>query len=367
LALVTSPGSVFYTANSNNVPAGGNVISFRTISGGVRNTGTTWISFIGQRLGPTTVNTNTPGNPYPRGASLAFFEGATERFGIGNGSGGVSNFWTIFPQGNIGLTTITQRSTTPFSQQAFIVVRVDHLGDATVNDNIYMWVDPSLGSTPNISTAAARSEGAYNFSFDRLRPFVGAVDTGNGGRPYAELALDELRVGTTFASVAPTAADVTQAFNPIVLVTGTDTDTSTNAPPAAEGVERVIDNAGQKYLNFFEFDSGFIVTPLGSTVVNGVRFWTANDSPDRDPASYKLEGSTAGPGGPWTVISQGPLSLPAGRNAGGATTALRGGLNQVVRFNNTTPYTSYRVTVPTVKNATAANSMQVAEVDLLSF
>ena len=109
------------------------------------------------------------------------------------------------------------------------------------------------------------------------------------------------------------------------------------------------------------------MTPLGSTVVNGLRFWTANDSPDRDPASYKLEGSTAGPSGPWTVISEGPLNLPAGRNAGGATTALRGGLNQVVRFSNTTPYTSYRVTVPTVKNATAANSMQIAEVDLLSF
>jgi hypothetical protein len=364
LALVTSPGSVFYTAT--NVPAGGNVQSFRTIAGGVRNTGTTWISFIGQRMGPTVTNTGTPNNPYPRAANVSFFEGTSERFAVGNGSGAVSNLWSILPSGSINNVTNDQRSSTPMNQQAFIVLRVDHLGDATVNDNVYMWVNPPIGSAPDISTAAARSLGAFNFSFDRVRPFVGAVDTGNN-RPYAELALDELRVGTTFASVAPTVSDLTQPFNAIVLVNGTDTDTSTNAPPAAEGVERSIDNAGQKYLNFLEFNSGFIVTPLGSTTVNGLRFWTANDAVERDPASYKIEGSTAGAGGPWTVISEGPLSLPAGRNAGGATTALRGGLNQVVRFNNTTPYTSYRVTFPTVKNAGTANSMQIAEVDLFSF
>jgi hypothetical protein len=349
--------------------ASGDVRSFRTINGGVRNAGTSWISFIGQRMGPTITNTGTPNNIYPRAANISFYEGNTERFAIGNGSGAVSNLWTFIPGGGIANTTNEHRSTTPMNQQAFIVVRIDHLGTAAGNDDVaYMWVNPPLGATPDISTANARAVGGAvaNFSFDRIRPFVGGNDAG-ANRPYAELALDEVRVGTTFASVAPAVADVTQPFNPIVLVTGTDTDTSTNAPPANEGVERVIDNAGQKYLNFLENNSGFIVSPLGSTVVNGLRFWTANDAVERDPASYKLEGSTAGPNGPWTLISEGPLNLPAGRNAGGATTALRGGLNQVVRFTNTTPYTSYRVTVPGVKNGTTANSMQIAEVDLLSF
>jgi subtilisin-like proprotein convertase family protein len=369
LALVTSPGSVFYTANSNNVPSGGNVQSFRTIAGGVRNTGTTWISFIGQRMGPTVTNTGTPNNRYPRAANISFFEGTSERFAIGNGTAAVSNLWTIIPGGGIGNTTNDHRSATPMDQQAFIVVRVDHLGTAGGNDDAaYMWVNPPLGSTPDISTANARAVGGTvaNFSFDRVRPFVGAVDPGNN-RPYAELALDELRIGTTFASVAPTVADITQPFNPVDLVTGTDTDNSTNAPPAAEGVARVIDNVSQKYLNFFEFGSGFIVTPLGSSVVNGLRVWTANDAVERDPASYKIEGWN---GTAWTVISEGPLNLPAGRNPGattGANSVLRGGLNQTVRFNNTTPYTSYRVTFPTVKNATTSNSMQVAEVDLLSY
>jgi hypothetical protein len=366
LALVTTPGNLFVTATTNNLPTGGDVRAFRILAGGVRNTGTTWASFIAQRMGPTVTNTGTPANPYPRAANVSFLEGGREAFAIGSGSGLVSNYWSILPAGSVGNAGVEQRSTTALNQQVFIVLRVDHIGDpAATNDNLYMWVNPDLGSTPDISTANARSIGSFNFSFDRLRPFAGGVDTGNN-RPYAELTVDELRVGTTFRSVAPIVADVTQPFNPIVLVSGTDTDTSTNAPPAAEGVEHVIDGVSQKYLNFLEFNSGFIVTPLGSTVVNGLRAWTANDAVERDPASYKIEGSTAGSNGPWTVISEGPLSLPAGRNGSG-TTPLRGGLNQTVRFNNTTAYTSYRVTFPTVKNSGTANSMQVAEVDLLSY
>jgi hypothetical protein len=362
-ALITSPGSVFYTGTTNNM-ASGDVRGFRTLASGIQSTGVTWISFIGQRQGPTITNTGTPNNIYPRAANLSFYEGGTERFAIGNGSGAVSNLWSILPAGSVGNVTNAQRSSTAFNQQAFIVLRVDHNISGT-NDSLYMWVNPALGSTPDISTASARSEGAFNFAFDRVRPFVGGADTGNN-RPYAELALDELRIGNTFRSVAPIATDLTAPFNTIVLVSGTnDTDTAAGAPPAAEGVEHVIDNVGQKYLNFLDFNSGFIVTPLGSTVVNGLRFWTANDAVERDPASYKLEGSNDGT--TWTLISEGPLNLPAGRNAGGTTTALRSGLNQIVRFSNTTPYASYRVIFPTLKNAGTANSMQIAEVDLFSF
>lgn len=361
-ALITSPGSVLYTATTNNM-ASGDVRGFRTLASGIQSTGVTWISFIGQRQGPTITNTGTPNNIYPRAANLSFYEGGTERFAIGNGSGAVSNLWSILPAGSVGNVTNAQRSSTAMNVQSFIVLRIDHNTSGT-NDSLYMWVNPPLGATPDISTASARSEGAFNFAFDRVRPFAGGNDTGNN-RPYADLALDELRVGNTFRSVAPIATDLTAPFNTIVLVNGTDTDTSTNAPPANEGVERSIDNAGQKYLNFLEFNSGFIVTPLGSTTVNGLRFWTANDAVERDPASYKLEGSNDGT--TWTVISEGPLNLPAGRNPGGATTALRSGLQQVVRFANTTPYTSYRVTFPTVKNSGTANSMQIAEVDFFSF
>jgi hypothetical protein len=57
--------------------------------------------------------------------------------------------------------------------------------------------------------------------------------------------------------------------------------------------------------------------------------------------------------------------MTTNRNAGGLTAPLSGGNVQVVRFTNTTPYTSYRVTFPTLRNAGTANSMQIAEVDFL--
>jgi hypothetical protein len=354
--LVTTPGSVFYTATNIT----GDVRSFRNFE--PRTNGVTWVSFIGQRMGPTVTNTGTPANPYPRAANLAFFEGGSERFAIGNGSGAVSNFWSILPAGSVANVTNDQRSATPMNQQAFIVLRIEHVADG--NDNLHMWVNPRLGTEPSLASANARSIGAFNFNFDRIRPFVGAVDTGNN-RPYAEIALDEFRIGGSFAAVTPFDSDVTAAFNPVQLVNGTnDGDTAAGAPPANEGVIRVVDGVGQKDLNFLDLDSGFVVTPLGSSVVNGISFWTANDAPERDPASYRLEGSTAGPDGPWTTISEGTLNLPAARNAGG-NALLVGGNVQVVRFTNTTAYTSYRVVFPTLKDAATANSMQIAEVDLL--
>ncbi len=66
------------------------------------------------------------------------------------------------------------------------------------------------------------------------------------------------------------------------------------------------------------------------------------------------------------MISSGSLALPEGRNAGGnipvdpATHH-----NQTVLFANSAWYTSYRITFPTLKDAAAANSMQIAEVQLL--
>ena len=49
-------------------------------------------------------------------------------------------------------------------------------------------------------------------------------------------------------------------------------------------------------------------------------------------ASYKLEGSSTGAAGPFTTISEGPLNLPNGRNAGGNTTALVGTYFQELSF-----------------------------------
>jgi hypothetical protein len=84
---------------------------------------------------------------------------------------------------------------------------------------------------------------------------------------------------------APT--DVTQPGDAIV-------PTSNNSP-GSEGVTQAIDNQPTKYLNFDKLNAGFTVTPsIGGTRVSGITLTSANDAPERDPASYRLEGSLDG-------------------------------------------------------------------------
>jgi hypothetical protein len=174
--------------------------------------------------------------------------------------------------------------------------------------------------------------------------------------------------------IASAQIDVTAPGDPIILVNGVnDGDPDSGPPPATETVDHAIDNVRQKYLNFLDLGSGFIVTPSrGSTNVTGLRLYTANDAVERDPASYLLEGSNTGTGGPWLPISSGSLALPVGRNI---TTAPFSGLTpidpatdfqQTLEFINPLSYTSYRLTFPLLKDPAAANSMQIAEVELLT-
>jgi len=161
-------------------------------------------------------------------------------------------------------------------------------------------------------------------------------------------------------------SDVTQPGDVIQLVNGVnDGDGNSGPPPAAESVEHAIDNVGQKYLNFLDLGSGFVVEPgVGPTVVSALRFYPANDAVERDPASFLFEGSLSAVSATWTTIASGDLALPATRNEGGAT-ALADMVYQEVAFANLTPYAAYRVTFPTLKDAAAANSMQIAEVELV--
>ena len=148
--------------------------------------------------------------------------------------------------------------------------------------------------------------------------------------------------------------DITRPGDPIALVNGTnDGDGSAGAPPGAEGVENSINDTGQKYLNFLDLDSGLAVTPSANPSnlpVIGLRLYSANDAIERDPASYSLSGSNDAISGPWTLISSGALSLPDGRNPGGATVAIppSGNLDpavfsETVLFSNSNSYAHYQL------------------------
>jgi uncharacterized repeat protein (TIGR02543 family) len=147
------------------------------------------------------------------------------------------------------------------------------------------------------------------------------------------------------AHFAPTPIDVTQPGDPI-------TATSNNSP-TDEVVTKAIDNqAGTKYLNFDKLNAGFTVTPsVGATIVTGLGLTSANDSPERDPASYRLEGSLDGK--IFTLIAAGTVSPFTARFK-----------QQNLYFVNTTAYVAYRLIFPTVANAGTANCMQIGEVEL---
>jgi glucose/arabinose dehydrogenase len=133
--------------------------------------------------------------------------------------------------------------------------------------------------------------------------------------------------------------------------------------PGGESPAQAIDgNPGTKYLNFGRENSGFIVTPsAGATTVTSFQITTANDAVERDPTGWALYGTndaiqsqnnSFGNAENWTLIDTGSLDLPAARNAPGA----------VVAVDNNVAYTSYRMIFTGVKDAGAADSVQIAEV-----
>ena len=135
--------------------------------------------------------------------------------------------------------------------------------------------------------------------------------------------------------------------------------------PGAETPDRAIDDdTGTKFLHFkgATEPTGIQITPLaGSTTVTGITFTTANDAPDRDPAGFELYGSNAGIDGPYTLIASGDIvdfiqADPWPRFTRNATP---------ITFDNSVAYTHYQVLFPAIRNPGSANSMQIAEIELI--
>jgi hypothetical protein len=173
--------------------------------------------------------------------------------------------------------------------------------------------------------------------------------------------------------------DITQPGDPIVglhdTVAGGPNTVSTQGGgegqyPSGEPPSNAIDNTTAKYLNFGTSserepgeDTGFYVTPTPSEeemVVVGLRFQTADDSDNRDPFTFTLEGTNEDPATTtdWVLIASGDTGLQL--NPGRDAWQLQG--TEPV-FDNNLPFTSYRLLFPTVRGAD--NSMQIGEVQFL--
>jgi hypothetical protein len=146
-----------------------------------------------------------------------------------------------------------------------------------------------------------------------------------------------------------TLVDVTQPSDVVEIVNGSRVDS--RPPPLNEEPYRVIDNSVNfKYLNFTGLGSGFIVNvPRTHSPVVQLSVTSGNDAPERDPASYNLQGWN---GFVWVQVATGSVPLFTARR------------QRVVLpvFVNTSTYSRYRITFPTLRGT---SFMQVSEVELL--
>ncbi|MBL7189922.1 MAG: hypothetical protein ISS70_26630 [Phycisphaerae bacterium] len=126
----------------------------------------------------------------------------------------------------------------------------------------------------------------------------------------------------------------------------------------------VDDDVSTKYLHFKgEVEpTGLKITPLdGPTIVTGLALTTANDATERDPISFELSGSNAGIDGPYELIASGDV---VDFNQADAWPRFTKNATPIL-FGNATAYAHYQIMFPAVRDPASANSMQIAEVELI--
>ena len=128
--------------------------------------------------------------------------------------------------------------------------------------------------------------------------------------------------------------------------------TSDNSPGAERAPNAIDDNAFTKYLNFDKVDTGLTIT-TGGGVVTGLALTSANDAPDRDPATFILSGSNDD-GATFAEIASGDVPEFTERFE-----------RQAVSFENDVAYTTYELIFPMTVGPSDC-CMQIAEIELLS-
>ncbi len=205
-SLTTSGGALYVAGDAT----AGTASFFRTLATPRGDDGTTtWLSFIGQRTGTKSANYGVDSAAsYVRPLNLSLYNSTLssgqERLALGEGtrtSGGTlpdTDVWGLVERGGVN-NALTTWTTVPVDVQSFVLVRIDH--GAANADTGYMWLNPDLSVEPAVASALVSMTG-IDLAFDRIRPFAGNPSPASQNIP-AEGYFDEIRVGTTFADVAP--------------------------------------------------------------------------------------------------------------------------------------------------------------------
>ena len=171
-----------------------------------------------------------------------------------------------------------------------------------------------------------------------------------------------------FSGQVQAGRDVTRPGDAIIGVPndGLHTGGNDNGWPPNELPKFAIDDQIlTKYLHFKgNFGpTGIRVTPsVGPTVVTEISLTTANDADPRDPVTWELSGSNVSINGPYTLIASGDIV----DFAGGTAWPRRTKNTTPITFANTVAYAHYQLMFPVVRDPAGANSMQIAEIELLA-
>ncbi len=201
--------------------------------------------------------------------------------------------------------------------------------------------------------------------------FIGKQYSAPSVHRYWNGLIDDFRIydraisATEVTWVASGLGDVTGPNDVVVGVPDEARDGSVAGWPDGEYPGLAVDDdATTKFLHFKgEVEAtGIKVTPAaGATIVTGLTLTTANDAAERDPATYEVYGSNEGIDGPYELIASGDV---VDFTAADAYPRFTKNVTAIT-FENSTAYTSYQVLFPTVRDAGAANSMQIAEIELI--
>lgn len=166
--------------------------------------GTYWISFLANRVGPT-----EPGGPtnYARQSAVALFNSTGERLDFGrpntaNFAGSPFDTWTVWTNTGSAVPTVTSKPLN-VANSSLMLVRID-LDAANGLDSVRLWVNPSditieplLGTEDALITTPGTG---MDMAFNRIRL---NANGGNTAGAYAEMLVDEFRLGTGFLDVVP--------------------------------------------------------------------------------------------------------------------------------------------------------------------
>jgi hypothetical protein len=208
---ISTPG-LAYTSGAQSLVSSGaravvktNISSHRNLPA-TYSSGTYWLAAL--------MDTNT----ISQEGGIYLLQDTNQRFFIGRRSNGPP--WVIRSQINFAV------GESSISSNALALVVVKFVLQAG-NDQAFLWINPTLGSTPSDASAVALTD-IGDLSFNRIQLSNGSFND--------SIEVDEIRFGATFASVAPTPTPLPPVINSATTASGllgspfSYTITATNSP-----------------------------------------------------------------------------------------------------------------------------------------